>query len=825
VKRIRPDERGSSLLIALIFLALFSLWVSTTLASAESGLHIGQTMKVEPKRLYAADGAIEQAIQKVRFVAARGVEGDTACDTTASLNGKTYYVQCQPQDGSGQSPYGGSSPSLGIIALTNGAGGEVGYTQRKNGVIRIDGGVFSNSGISFQNGSVCPGTNCQQLNLCPNNTKTVTDAIFVAAPSGPNTPSKTVTSFSAGFLSDPATETDVGAPIAHIPPAGQSPQIAGGATIASIAGPTTITMSATASAVGLNKKVTFRENFPPYNNQCHPTDVSHGEIRVVGAPCNQSNVVAVTFHCNASALDPLNLTDPNFPPDATTAGAGLVATNGTTALVGTGTAFTDTFKAGDTVTVAGETVRTIAAVADNTHLTVTAAFSTTGPARTYLSARTIPACPSGRIVDFLPGRYTDVVKLNNLTSSCGSTPDGNGKVLYFHSGTYNFDFSGAAPAGPGTVATSGTSALVGTGTTFTNTFKVGDAITVAGETARTVATITDNTHLTVTAAFATTASGLTYLSVDSPVWYMGNSKSWILAGEKNFDQIKTDAATSNTGLLYGTMNKNSTTLSSGTPVFKQSDVGSFISGGIELPYGAKIVSVPSNKGGKDAILDKAPDSKITSGLFAVTGSSVDAPCDKRTGNDHPGAEFILSGPSRIQMGDMRFEMCSPVSGNRQQNALYGAKDTVGDLIAQNGCISAQPYPGVGCAMLSTESNRAPMLVIHGTIYAPRAAVDLAVKSFSYQAVSRGIVARVVALEMFPNAVFTNPVIYSPDFGTVVGADREMLFVACENGTAGNKCPSGKPKLRAMIRFQDHDEYNNLVIGHTVKVDSWTVLRG
>lgn len=62
---------------------------------------------------------------------------------------------------------------------------------------------------------------------------------------------------------------------------------------------------------------------------------------------------------------------------------------------------------------------------------------------------------------------------------------------------------------PGTVATTGTTTLTGTGTYFTD-FAVGDKITVSGETVRTIATITSDTTLTVTVAFSNTASGKTF---------------------------------------------------------------------------------------------------------------------------------------------------------------------------------------------------------------------------------------------------------------------------------------------------------------------------
>ena len=68
-------------------------------------------------------------------------------------------------------------------------------------------------------------------------------------------------------------------------------------------------------------------------------------------------------------------------------------------------------------------------------------------------------------------------------------------------------------AGIGTVTTNGTTSLVGINTQFTNTFNIGDTITVSGETVRTIATITDDTHLTSTIAFTSSASSLTYTLV------------------------------------------------------------------------------------------------------------------------------------------------------------------------------------------------------------------------------------------------------------------------------------------------------------------------
>lgn len=61
---------------------------------------------------------------------------------------------------------------------------------------------------------------------------------------------------------------------------------------------------------------------------------------------------------------------------------GTVTTAGTTALTGSSTKFTD-YRAGDKITVSGETVRTIDTITSDTALTVTVAFSNTASGKTF----------------------------------------------------------------------------------------------------------------------------------------------------------------------------------------------------------------------------------------------------------------------------------------------------------------------------------------------------------------------------------------------------------------------------------------------------------
>lgn len=82
--------------------------------------------------------------------------------------------------------------------------------------------------------------------------------------------------------------------------------------------------------------------------------------------------------------------------------------------------------------------------------------------------------------------------------------------LYYDVGKqWSFIHKASAPYEPGTVATTGTTTLTGTSTYFTD-YRVGDQITVSGETVRTIASIASDTSLAVTVAFSNTASSKTF---------------------------------------------------------------------------------------------------------------------------------------------------------------------------------------------------------------------------------------------------------------------------------------------------------------------------
>jgi hypothetical protein len=107
-------------------------------------------------------------------------------------------------------------------------------------------------------------------------------------------------------------------------------------------------------------------------------------------------------------------------------------------------------------------------------------------------------------------------------SSAQSIGNGANTTLLFDNERYdtnNMHYTSAANL-TGTVTKTATSAaLVGSGTSFTTELSVGQVISVPGTAAekRVVTVITDNTHLTVSTAFAYSASGQTATRVNSAI--------------------------------------------------------------------------------------------------------------------------------------------------------------------------------------------------------------------------------------------------------------------------------------------------------------------
>jgi hypothetical protein len=755
VRRIRRDERGSALVIALVFLSLFALFLTATLTSAEAGLHVAQSVRVQPKSLYGADGAIEQTIQAIRYRSVEsgnnaGGEGDD-CHTQTTLNTKPFYVDCTGEPGSGAAIGGGSSPVLGILTLATGA--ETGYQQGSNAIVRLDGGLYSNSGISF-GGSQCPGNNCSQLNLCANNQRVAVGNITTQGSSRRFTRTSGAT-FVTG------TQGDAGGAV-------RGTGIPAGSSIASVVDANTIVFSSSpANATGVS--ITFRD-YPVYQGLCSPPSYTKGKLTALGA-CDTTRVVTVQTNCPLGVADPAVGSDPGYPPDAT-----------------------------------------------------------------IFLPRTVPACGTGATVEFQPGKYTDVAALNALTGgSCN-------KLLHFNPGTYDFDFTGASSP--------------------VWTINNKDVTVSAGE-ATWQRIVTDGNissgSTTITSASAKFTSADIGRYVNSGVNLPYGAQIVAVPNPQPSDTavLSTPAAANGSGsrLVIGPVQSTCLESNSRKPV----NFATVANQNLSLT-GFPVIDGFTPQAG-DRILVKDQTTAAQNGVYVVASgpwnraSDMDSPAEFKNstvvvqngstnggavfvetntvvtlgadpvafvpGGDHPGAEFIFSGPSQLAVSAGRFEVCAPASGTNQQIGIY-AVGSNGGLIQQTGCTILTLLQSGNCALITTSGNQS-MMLIHGTIYAPASLLNLNLTNIGYQVVNRGIIARVVQLALTPSAVYTDPVIFSPDFGSVIPADRDVVLRACPGSS---NCAAGTEKIRALVHFDDSDPSCNpdYCPGFGVRISSWRVLR-
>jgi Tfp pilus assembly protein PilX len=94
LQRLRDDD-GQALLLALAFLLFFGLVIGVILGFAEASVRATTNLREQRSIAYAADGAMDGAIQYARTHLEAGAFGANPCITyTTTLNGKTATVTC-----------------------------------------------------------------------------------------------------------------------------------------------------------------------------------------------------------------------------------------------------------------------------------------------------------------------------------------------------------------------------------------------------------------------------------------------------------------------------------------------------------------------------------------------------------------------------------------------------------------------------------------------------------------------------------------------------------------------------------------------------------
>lgn len=130
--------------------------------------------------------------------------------------------------------------------------------------------------------------------------------------------------------------------------------------------------------------------------------------------------------------------------------------------------------------------------------------------------------------------------------------------------------------------------------------------------------------------------------------------------------------------------------------------------------------------------------------------------------------------------------------------------------SQTGCVIQTGIAAItGCALVTTDGSNTDVR-IEGTIYTPASAVFIKSVNRGSQIIGRGLISRVLRVELPASTGLNEPPIrIPPDSGGSNHANRDVIFTAKVDGVA---------RLRARAEYDDANS------PPTVTVDSWAVLR-
>jgi hypothetical protein len=164
--RERGNDRGATLLLALIIITVVALVTAGLLAFSDTSIRTTVALRDQGASAYDADGAASTAVNQIKNDKFNNLSGQ--CVSSASglslpnfypgTNGSAVasaYVQCTPgpNDGAGGDPTQmNTSPGSALLTLDPTLGEDGIYINVNAGPVKIRGGVFSNSRINAPSG-------------------------------------------------------------------------------------------------------------------------------------------------------------------------------------------------------------------------------------------------------------------------------------------------------------------------------------------------------------------------------------------------------------------------------------------------------------------------------------------------------------------------------------------------------------------------------------------------------------------------------------------------------------------------------------------------
>lgn len=214
-RRPATDE-GSVLVMALAFLSLFGLAIAAFLTFADTGFRTAGSVHTTSERQYAADAAIEGAINAIRGDVAIGKDAvSSTCFSTAAaaaqVNVTPVSVTCLGRSGSGGSTGGaggGSAPANSILTLP--ASTAEGVVLSAGAAPLVSGNVLTN-----QTRSVPAGANLTVQGSLTCRAVTGTGTVTATTSNCPAAPAPTAVdpAYAPAIVSTPATVTAPTCPV------------------------------------------------------------------------------------------------------------------------------------------------------------------------------------------------------------------------------------------------------------------------------------------------------------------------------------------------------------------------------------------------------------------------------------------------------------------------------------------------------------------------------------------------------------------------------------------------------------------------------------
>ena len=149
-RRRGESERGASLVIALAMILIISVAIVAVLAYAATSLHTISVIKEQRQILYAADGAVQTAIQSVRGDATVGT-GGSCPSLNYSAMGKSGTVACTVVQARGPGTPSVDFPPYALWSVGP-SNAETGINVTKNGTLFVGGPIASNEGAGGVDG-------------------------------------------------------------------------------------------------------------------------------------------------------------------------------------------------------------------------------------------------------------------------------------------------------------------------------------------------------------------------------------------------------------------------------------------------------------------------------------------------------------------------------------------------------------------------------------------------------------------------------------------------------------------------------------------------